>query len=68
MTAEERYDIECQIDALYNEADYCDDHNNPSRAVAARHEANELRKKLDATEEDFSEDYSDEDPFVTALT
>ena len=63
MTAEERYDIECQIDALYNEADYCDDHNNPSRAVAARHEANELRKKLDATEEDFSEDYSDEDPF-----
>ena len=65
MTAEERYDIECQIDALCNEADYCDDHNDPNRAVAARNEATELRKKLDAedTKECFSEDYTDEDPF-----
>lgn len=65
MTAEERYDIECQIDALYDEADYCDDHNDPNRAVAARNEATELRKKLDAddTKECFSEEYTDENPF-----
>ena len=65
MTAEERYDLECQIDALYDEAEYCDNHNNPNRAVAARNEATELRKKLDAadTKECFSEDYTDEDPF-----
>ena len=65
MTAEERYDLECQIDALYDEAEYCDDHNNPRRAIAARYEADQLRKKLEAdnTSECLSEACEDCDPF-----
>ena len=63
MTAEERYDIECQIDALYNEAEYCDDHNDASGAIAARHEAEQLRAMLDTAPEAEEEITLNVDPF-----
>lgn len=63
MTAEEIYNIECQIDALYDEAEYCDDHNDPARAVQCRYEAEELRKKLEASTAHVREEVEDTDPF-----
>ena len=62
MTAEERYDLECQINALYDEAEYAEDHNNYWKANSLRQEAEELQKQLNAddTNECLSEDC---DPF-----
>lgn len=64
MTAEERYDIECQINALYDEAEYAEDHNNYWKANSLKQEADELQKKLDADTGDTNECLSENcDPF-----
>lgn len=64
MTAEERYDLECQINALYDEAEYAEDHNNYWKANSLRQEADELQKKLDAGADDTNEGFSEDcDPF-----
>lgn len=64
MTAEERYDLECQISALYDEAEYAEDHNNYWKANSLRQEADKLQKKLDADTGDTNECLSEDcDPF-----
>lgn len=64
MTAEERYDLQCQINALYDEAEYAEDHNNYWKANSLRQEADELQKKLDADTGDTNECLSEDcDPF-----
>lgn len=64
MTAKERYDLEYQINALYDEAEYAEDHNNYWKANSLRQEADELQKKLDAGADDTNEGLSEDcDPF-----
>lgn len=51
---EEAEKLEKEQDDLYDEAEYCDDHNNPSRAVSLRNQANELQKKINEEHIEYS--------------
>lgn len=58
---EEAEKLEKEQDDLYDEAEYCDDHNNPSRAVSLRNQANELQKKINEEHIEYSGPENPED-------